>query len=244
MEDEIKPTPVAKPESTAAPPARLVPPSWQRRGTWIMLGRVLGGFGAFIAAIIAAAQFAFDDGGTSSSTGTTATVSQSPGPYSYVERRDDSATIRVEVPTAWGNVDGGPWTSTGIRGFVDGTLLGAKLAASPNVSAWREAGELTTPGILVGVSDVLPAQWAARSLAQAFNYEGCQYTRDDPYASGGLTGWQVRSDCPGSAARWMTLAATSPAVPGALVFVQAKLVTEDDEEAYERVLGTLSVGPE
>jgi hypothetical protein len=243
VEDEIKPTPVAKPESTAASPARFAPRSWQRRGNWIMLGRVLGGFGAFIAAIIAAAQFAFTDGG-GAPTGETATVSQAPGPYSYVERRDDSATIRVEVPTAWGNVDGGPWTSTGIRGFADGTPLGAKLAASPNVTAWRAAGELTTPGVLVGVSDVLPSQWAVRSLAQAFNYEGCQYTRDDPYAGGGLTGWQVRSDCPGSATRWVTLAATSPAVPGALVFVQAKLVTEDDQEAYERVLGTLSVGRE
>ena len=242
MEDESKPTPEKEPESTAAAPARLVPPSWQRRGTWIMLGRVLGGFGAFIAAIIAAAEFAFD-GGSSDPTATTQTVSAAE-PYTYVERRDDTGTIRVEVPTAWGNVDGGAWTSTGIRGFAEGSLLGAKLAASTNVSAWQASGELTTPGVFVGVSELLSTQWTARSLAHAFNYEGCEYARDDPYSGGGLTGWQVQSDCPGSATRWSTLAATSPAVPGALVLVQAKLVTENDEEAYRRVLGTLSVGEE
>jgi hypothetical protein len=238
VEEEIEPNPEPKPESSAAPPARLAPRSWQRRGTWIMLGRVLGGFGAFIAAIIAAAEFAFDGG---SSPGTTAPEPRA-GPYSYVERRDDSGTIRVEVPTAWGNVDSGAWTANGIRGFTDGSVLGAKLAASTNVAAWRSAGDLTTPGVLVGVSDVLPTQWTPRTLAQAFNYEGCRFASDKPYSGGGLTGWQVLSDCPGSSTRWVTLAATSPAVPRGLVFLQAKLVTEGDEEAYRRVLETLVVG--
>jgi len=239
VDDESKPTPETKPDSVAAPPARLAPRSWQRRGNWIMLGRVLGGFGAFIAAIIAAAEFAFDSGTGDPPTDTTSPVSKEA--YAYVERRDDSGRISVEVPTAWGNVDGGTWAASSIRGFLDGTPLGAKVVASPNVSAWRSSGELATPGVLVGVSDVLPSQWTARSLAQAFNYEGCQFENDTPYSGGGLTGWQVRSICPGTETRWMTVAATSAAAPGALVLVQAKLVGPNDDEAYQRVLATLVV---
>ena len=205
-----------------------------------MLGRVLGGFGAFIAAIVAAAQFAFDGGGSQP---TTTDPIASTDPYAYSERRDDSGAIRLDVPTAWGNVNGRAWKASNIDGFGNGTLLGARLTASPNVTAWRAAGELTTPGILVGVSRALSTRWKPRSLANAFNYEGCRFASDEPYSRGGLTGWQVRFECPGSQTRWVTVAATSAAAPGAIVLVQAKLVTPNDDEAYERALATLVVEP-
>jgi len=59
----------------------------------------------------------------------------------------------------------------------------------------------------------------------------------------GLDGWLARSSCGDSGTRWVTLAATSPQAPGALVLVQAKLVSERDDEAYERVLATLMIAP-
>jgi serine protease Do len=245
VDEESKPTPEAEAEVPAAPPARFTPPrSWQRRGNWIMLGRVLGGFGAFIAAIIAAVQFAFGGGG-GGATGTVATEPTSANePYAYAERHDDSGTISVEVPTAWGNIDGRRWRSNSIGSLPDGTPLGVRLIASPNVSAWGAAGELATPGVFVGVSDVIQTQWkTARDVAKAFNYEGCEFASDVPYTRGGLTGWEVRSTCGDSNTRWVTLAASSSAVPGALVFVQAKLVTPKDDEAYQRVLGSLVVRP-
>ena len=206
-----------------------------------MLGRVLGGFGAFIAAIVAAAQFAFGGDEPRVSVATTATMASRP--YAYAERRDDSGTIRAELPTAWGNIDGRPWTASGIPGYANGAVLGAKLLASPNVSSWRAAGELETPGVLIGLSQPLATQWTPRSLAKAFNYAGCSYASDEPFSADGLAGWEVRSTCPGSKARWVTLAAAGQAVPGALLFVQAKLVGPDDDEAYERALATLALRP-
>jgi hypothetical protein len=236
VDDESKTETQTAQEPPPVPPARLTR-SWQRRGNWIMLGRVLGGFGAFIAAMVAAAQFAFGGDDPSVSARTTTTVAS--GRYAFAERRDDGGTIRAELPTAWGNIDGRPWTANGIPGFANGAVLGAKLLASPNVSSWRAPGELETPGLLVGVSEPLAAQWTARSLAKAFNYAGCRYASDEPFSAEGLEGWEVRSTCPGSEARWVTLAATGQAVPGALLFVQAKLVGPDDDEAYERALATL-----
>ena len=209
-----------------------------------MLGRVLGGFGAFIAAIIAAVQFAVGGGGGGGTGPDSTTPPTSNERYAYAERRDDSGTITVEVPTTWGNLDGHRWRASNIGDLPAGTPLGVRLIASPNVRAWSAAGELTTPGVLVGVSDVLPTQWnTARDVAKAFNYDGCEFVSDKPYTGGGLTGWEVRSDCRGSETRWITLAATSPAVPGSIVFVQAKLVTPNDDEAYQRVLGSLVIRP-
>jgi hypothetical protein len=207
-----------------------------------MLGRVLGGFGAFIAAIIAAAQFVFD-GGHPPPTATDQDSTVSSEPYAYALRSDDSGRIRVEVPTAWGSIDGGPWRATTIRGFDDGTPLGARLIAAPSVSAWLASGDLTTPGLFVGVSERLPSVWTPRALAERFDYQGCEYASERPYSEAGLTGWEVRSECKDSETRWLTLAATSTAVPGALVLLQAKLVTPKDDEAYERALATLVVEP-
>jgi hypothetical protein len=210
---------------------------WPRRRTWIVLGRTLGGFGAFIAALIAAAQFAFggDDDDGSGRTGSTA-------PYVFTGRSDVSDTIRYDAPTEWGNVEGSKWTAKNFGGIPNGTPLGRKLQVAPNVSAWLAEGELDTPGVFVGVSAFLAKLSAPRALAETFNYKHCESGVSRSYHRGTLEGWETRSPCPGTGTSWVTLVARSRAEPDALVFVQAKLVDERDEAALDRILATLELG--
>lgn len=209
------------------------------RRTWILLGRTLGGFGAFLAALIAAAQFAFgdDDGGDPTTTSPASALAA----YTYAERHDDAGTISIEVPTAWGNVIDGTWAPTNVARVQEGAVIGRKLLAAPNVDAWEEPGELETPGVFVGVSESLRGLWTPRELANAYRYDGCEFERDAPYSSAALTGWVVHSTCHGTDTRWVTLAGIREGAPGTFVLVQAKLVAERDEEAYDRVLATLQV---
>ena len=134
MDGEQTPGPPEAPVEAREPPAATPRGSglvaWlPRRRTWLLLGRTLGGFGAFLAAIIAATQFAFggDDGpGGGSST----SAAPSDEPYSYVERHDASGRISVEVPTAWGNVDGGAWAPRNIARLEGlGTIAEARRGA-------------------------------------------------------------------------------------------------------------------
>lgn len=246
MDGEQTPGPPEAPVEAREPPAATPRGSglvaWlPRRRTWLLLGRTLGGFGAFLAAIIAATQFAFggDDGpGGGSST----SAAPSDEPYSYVERHDASGRISVEVPTAWGNVDGGAWAPRNIARLEGLGTIGQKLVAAPNVLAWQARGELTTPGIFVGLSGAILQRWDPRDLANTFTYPGCSYDHDEPYARTGFSGWVVHWSCEGSDTRWLTLAGTTDA-GDELVLVQAKLVSGRDDDAYRRVLATLTVAP-
>jgi hypothetical protein len=242
--DETAATPDA-PAEAGEPPAAATSGSGlvarlPRRRTWLLLGRTLGGFGAFLAAIVAATQFAF--GGDDASRDPSTSAAPSNEPYSYVERRDASGRIALEVPTAWGNVDGGAWAPTNI-GRLDGPgPIGRKLVAAPNLGAWETAGELTTPGVLVGLSGPILERWKPRDLANAFTYANCSSDHDEPYAGAGFSGWVVHWACDGSETRWLTFAGTTDE-GSELVLIQAKLVSGRDEEAYRRVLATLTIAP-
>jgi hypothetical protein len=239
MGDESAPGP--RPDPPAAQDLRsgLASRRLPSRRTWILLGRTLGGFGAFLAALIAAAQFAFgdDDAGDTTTTPPTPALPA----YTYAERHDDTGTISIEVPTAWGNVVDGSWAPTNIEGIEEGAVIGRKLLAAPNVDSWEEPGELETPGIFVGVSETLRGLWTPRELASTYRYDGCEFERDGPFSSGALTGWVAYSTCPGTGTRWVTLAGTRDGAPRTFVLVQAKLVADRDQEAYDRALATLEL---
>ena len=148
----------------------------------------------------------------------------------------------MEVPTAWGNVDGGAWAPRNIARLEGLGTIGQKLVAAPNVLAWQAPGELTTPGVFVGLSAAILQRWDPRDLANTFTYSGCSYDYDEPYARTGFSGWVVHWSCEGSDTRWLTLAGTTDA-GDELVLVQAKLVSGRDDDAYRRVLASLTVAP-
>ena len=232
------PPPTLPPAPEETSQASFVTRMWPRRRTWIVLGRTLGGFGAFIAALIAAAQFAFggedpDDGNGDGGSST---------PYVFTARRDQSGAIGFEAPTAWGNVNGSGWVASSMGVVADGTPLGPKLQASPNIESWSAPRELETPGVFVGMSELLAERTTPRELAERFSYAKCNSDRSVPYHRGELDGWEARSSCPGTKTRWVTVVVTSTDNPGALVFVQAKLVGERDTAAFDRILATLDLG--
>ena len=231
------PPPTLPPAPEQPSQASFAARMWPRRRTWIVLGRTLGGFGAFIAALIAGAQFMFGgDPPREKRDGYSST------PYVFADRRDQSGAIGFEAPTAWGNVNGSAWVATSMGVVADGTPLGPKLQASPNIESWSAPRELQTPGVFVGVSELLADRTTPRALAERFSYAKCNSDRSVPFRRGGLDGWEARSTCPGTETSWVTLVVRSTAEPGALVFVQAKLVGERDEAALDRILATLDIG--
>jgi hypothetical protein len=218
---------------------------WPRRRTWILLGRTLGGFGAFLAALIAAAQFAFrgDEQPTTASGPGVSNVSPRDS-YAYAETRDANGVIRVELPTAWGNRDGSPWRpGTSIARLEGLSVVGEKLVASTNVTQWQAPGDLSAPGAFVGASRVMLTRWRPADLAHAFTYDGCSFARVEPVTTTTLVGSAVHSSCDGSATRWITLAGTLVKAPDVLVLIQAKIVSQRDQEAFTRLVATLDVVP-
>jgi hypothetical protein len=232
--DEPKPPPEPAPRAGLA--SRL-----PHRRTWILIGRTLGGFGAFIAAIIAALEFAFGGGGEAN--GLAPALARPPGTgdeqaYEFAEVTDRSGRIRVEVPTAWGNLEDDGWHANGLPPFADGERIGDGVNAAPNVALWRR--DLETPGTFVGVSRTVLAHYSPRDLARGVTFGDCSFERSEPYTTTAFTGETVTWRCPG-ATRWIVLVATPTASRAYAVLIQTKLVSARDVAAYNRILNTFEV---
>jgi hypothetical protein len=228
-------------------------PAWfQKRRSWLVLGRTLGGFGAFLAGIVAAVQFVQGDEGRPPVAPKLAALSSgvtTPPPtptslkpsYEYTEVTDRERRIRVEVPTAWGNVLGNGWHARGLPPFPEEELIGPGLNASPNVAAW--SGDFETPGVFIGVSRRVLQTYTPRQLASEITYARCTFDRREPYTNHAFTGEVVHWRCPGST-RWIVLAATPTGARDYVLWIQTKLVDERDVEAYNRILSTFEVSLE
>jgi hypothetical protein len=204
---------------------------WPQRRTWILLGRTLGGFGAFLAALVAGAQFLLgDDDGKERRDGPA---------YSFASVVDPQGRLSAELPTAWADLETG-WRAHDLEPFADGETVGTGLVAATNDRAW--AGDLTTPGAFLGVSEALAASYSTETLASRFSYTDCEIAEREAFRNESLAGHLERWSCE-EAASWVTVAASPRGSPGSIVLAQVKLVSGRDEEALERLLATLSVSP-
>ncbi len=153
--------------------------------------------------------------------------------------QDATGTISVLVPQNWNSIFGNGWHPRGVPPFPAGTDIGPGLNASTNSDAWFN--DLTTPGIFVGASRLLPAHYTPSSLLQQISVpHGCASLSSQGYATAEWTGTQDMWSCAHSATRWWTIAMW-PHDHNYIVYVQIKIVTSLDKRIGARALASLSV---
>jgi hypothetical protein len=158
--------------------------------------------------------------------------------YEYARVEDESGRISVEVPTRWGHVRGNGWHATNFPAIPRGRVIGPGLNAAPNVEAWKE--DLETPGVFIGASEDILRAYEPEEILQQVSYGGCETADRRSYTNAEYTGAIVTWTCDGGT-QWRILAATPTESRGYLVYLQAKLVSDADVEAYNKILNTFQV---
>jgi hypothetical protein len=144
------------------------------------------------------------------------------------------------VPSTWGNVLGNGWHAQGLPPTPEGELLGPGLNAAPNVAAWRSATDFETPGVFVGASEEILEEYTPATILQRVSFARCRTAGGGPYTNADFTGSTVIWSCP-EGAQWRVLAATPTESRAYLIYLQVKLVSAADVEAYNRIFGTFEV---
>jgi hypothetical protein len=157
-------------------------------------------------------------------------------PVSFRSVSDDTGALRVRVPSSWGNVWGDGWHPRGFPPY-DGRI-GPGLNASPNNARWRD--DLTTPGLFLGASSLLPETYTPTSAVQRISIERCKTGDGGSYRDARFDGAFVRLTCPGSATTWYSLAAW-PADHSFILSLQVKLVSDADRRALDEILASFEV---
>lgn len=160
--------------------------------------------------------------------------------YEYVSVSDVTGQISVEAPTKWGNVLGNGWHAQRLPPIPDDELIGPGLNAAPSVKAWGRDGNFETPGMFVGASEEILAEYTPETILQRVSFDGCETAGGGPYTSADFTGSIVIWSCP-EGTQWRVLAATPTESRAYLAYLQVKLTSLADVEAYNRILGTFEV---
>ncbi len=209
----------------------------------LAVATALGGLGTFIASLVAVAQLFVGGSGTGVADTIPETGTGQAARYEFRQVETDlNGRISVDVPTAWGNVRRDGWHATGLPGLADGELIGPGLNAAPNIDAWRT--DLQTPGVFIGVSREILDHFTPTTLLDGVAFESCDRTAGETYTSDRFTGDVAEWSCAragGTPVRWLIVAATPTEKRDFLVYIQMKLVSPADEEAYNKVLNTFEV---
>ena len=136
---------------------------------------------------------------------------------------------------------GNGWHPQGLPPIRDGDLIGPGLNAAPNVAAWKRPGDFETPGVFVGASKkVLNEEYTPEKTLRGLSFDGCKTTGSKPYTNADFTGATLNWSCP-RGAQWRLVAATPTESRAYLVYLQVKLVSRADVDAFNRILGTFEV---
>jgi hypothetical protein len=203
---------------------------------------ILGTVATFIVGTARVTDLVISDGGTPvGETIPASDVTQPTAPsYEYTTIEDESGRISVDVPTEWGHVLGNGWHANNFPRIPRGAVIGPGLNAAPSVEAWSTDREFETPGVFIGASQKILADYSPEEVLQQVSFAGCRTTGRRTYTNAGFTGAIVTWACPG-AVNWRVLAATPTESRDYLVYVQAKLVSSADVEAYNKILNTFEV---
>lgn len=158
---------------------------------------------------------------------------QPSGGYSqYVSISDDTASLTVEVPAEWSDVDGSPWV-------VDGEQIGWQITAAPDISGFNTLW--TTPGMFFGASIEL-ASYSEEELLDLFDFsESCSYGGREPYQDPLYSGvYDLWSGCGGTDTLFVVVSAT-PESRAYIILVAVQVVTEADLAALDQILNTFIV---
>ncbi|MBA3534688.1 MAG: PDZ domain-containing protein [Ardenticatenales bacterium] len=154
---------------------------------------------------------------------------------SYTTVTDDRKIVEVEIPTAWGEIDGTPWVWS-----ETGEEVGAGIAAAADLDAFYERWD--QPGVFFG---------ASRSLAQSMNEadildgldlsENCTNGGRHEYEDSLYTGlYDLWTECGGTETAALILAFV-PENRAYVGLVQLFIVTDADLEALDRIINSFVV---
>ena len=149
---------------------------------------------------------------------------------------DDTQSVVVEVPAAWGGLD------TSVYGDPNGGEW-ARIDASPDIAAFQ-SGDWSISGVSVMAAPTSTATYAPEDwlgmASQYLNQEGCTAATEDTYSDGMHDGAYVYgTGCGGVGAQYLMLSAYS--TDGSYVIALAvQSVTEADLATIDRVLGSFA----
>ena len=158
--------------------------------------------------------------------------------YKYVGVRDETGQIFMDVPSRWAtNVFDNGWHAHGLPPIPEGRVIGPGLNAAPNIDSWRKPGEFATPGVFIGASRKILDTYQPQNILHDVRFKGCTDTGIVPYRNADFTGATVTWSCP-RGTLWRVLAATPTETRAYLVYIQFKLVSAADADAYNRILSS------
>ncbi len=156
----------------------------------------------------------------------------------YREVFDDYQSIRVEVPSDWGDVDGRPWV-------YEGEVIGGMISAAPDLEAFTTTWD--TPGMVFGASDDLASLLGYVELLNAERagfMDACEldgrYDYEDPLYRGKYDLF-VKCGGPGGATFFQLAAVSKESQFDYLILVQVQLGQTDDAAILEQILNTFEV---
>ena len=149
----------------------------------------------------------------------------------FVTIEDETGTLTVDVPASWTDVnDGGGWV-------LDDEEVGLQLSASTDLELWRTTYEV--PGVFFGVSADLFDEYTPEELLEEFDQSAdCEYDGREEYSDGVYEGFQdFFVNCDDGESQFMNIAAIDSEY-SQIAIVQVQVVSEEDMDAYERILET------
>jgi serine protease Do len=167
----------------------------------------------------------------SSSNGSGSNAPQSYPAYARVI--DDSGAIVMDAPTAWGDIDGSPWT-------IDGVVYGAAIRVAGDLN--RYSSTWSEPGAVFRASQRLVDSFDEESVLDVFDFsESCNYDGRYPYSDPVYSGvYDLWTGCGSSGAIFLMLSAT-PADRSYLILLEVQIISDADLEALDKIWNSFLV---
>lgn len=152
----------------------------------------------------------------------------------YMTVSDNSGQLEVEVPAAWSDVAGEPWTTD------EGEELGPAVTAAPDLNAFNNSW--ATPGVFFAAA---PSDVGEENLLDAFDLAGsCSHAGREAYEDPLYTGlYDVWENCGGEGTLVVVLAAV-PEDRSFTILVTVQAVSDADLDALDHILDSFIVRTE
>ncbi len=152
----------------------------------------------------------------------------------YTLINDNSGQLEVEVPTAWADVDGSPWTAD------DGSLLGPAVAAAPDLESYYTTW--ATPGLEFAALTEMSSDVTVAGVLDLFDFsDDCTYAGRENYSDALYAGqYDVWENCGSDNAAYI-IVATEPEDGTFVSVVAVQVVTDADLEALDHILDSFVI---
>ncbi len=150
----------------------------------------------------------------------------------YTAVTDNSGAMTLEVPTAWGDVDGSAWN-------LDGTDIGLSVTAAPNINDFLNSWN--TPGVFFGATDQF--NLSVDDLLDNFDFSSDCTSGGDrtDYADSVYTGkYDVWLSCGGTDTLLVVMVA-EPADQSYSALIMVQVVSDADLDALDHILNSFIV---